>query len=158
MMCYYCGAPCLTCHLWYRPPRCHLFSTYRLPLPLSSIQLPSLHPHGTSSARRPLVSCHVSLSFPVTSSCTPTLHAPSSSVLFRPRGIPQLMSQLPFLLHHLHSVHAFNPRHTLVHIRHRDPSQQSSEVASKEETVRLIQVAPLGDLHVPEGRVDRGCP
>jgi hypothetical protein len=61
LMCYYCGAPGLTCHLWYRPPSCHLFSTYRLPFPLSSIQLPSLLPHGTSSACRPLVSYHVSL-------------------------------------------------------------------------------------------------
>jgi hypothetical protein len=62
----------------------------------------------------------------------PALHAPSSSVLFRPRGTPQLMSQLLFLLHHLHRVHAFNPHHTLIRISHRGPSQQSSKVTSKE--------------------------
>jgi hypothetical protein len=123
MVCYYCGVPCLSCHLWYHPPHCHLFSTYHLPLPLSSIQLPSLHPHDTTSARHPLVSCHVSLSLLVTSSYTPALHAPSSSILFKLRGIPQLMSQLLFLLHHLHSVHAFNSHHTLIHISHRGPSQ-----------------------------------
>jgi hypothetical protein len=63
------GPPFLSCHCLSRPPRCHLFSTYRHPLPPSSVQLPSFHPHGPSSAHRPLVSCHVSLSLPVTSTC-----------------------------------------------------------------------------------------
>jgi hypothetical protein len=78
---------------------------------------PSTWPLLSSSPSRllpcvPLTPSHLHLydhPFYSVSTCTPALHTPSSSFLFRPRGIPQLMSQLPFPLHHLHSVDAIAP-------------------------------------------------